>query len=733
MSTEINDNEIPQDSGTKPRPAWRRGARPRISFALAAIGIAAAFLALAIVAPPVEAATWQDAVIAGAVTGGTVGAIGGTMIPGIGTAAGALIGTTVGATAALVGWLLGDKTGDQQASAQAMAKWLAHEQRNNTDAKLALAQTNAENIAELAQRAITYYERSSYYASVKLYQQQTADETAHIYDSDYVLDEAKVSDEMVGSVSGSYAVYNKVLKQLDTVGSNYFGDYAGNSATIRAQTAYSTSVGATINYDSQLYIRLTSFCNTPAGKYVWLNATDTVILWNLGAATQTGNVVIKDHADNIVYSQPVTLTASGGYGIDLSGIGIESGRYNVQLPDAKWIWSANAAEDYINSGTVAPGIAVYSARSGDLVFSWGWANLPGNQGFSASGSWSFSSGYPWKSAALDARYANGGWPYISYNYPDGTKTASAEIIDLRPYIESMHHVSRSWRQITYAASLAGQTAYQVLVDNGGVGTDGTSADVLYPPTYLLMPDYDQLNKMTPQQLLSTYYAYLNQLNETFAHNTIMRPESVNVSTDSFDLLIRGYVWNPAGDLVIGPNTPFTLYTTLDGLALRSGENSTLVGPGYMVTWADGYSSLMDYIGAKGNVASPNVTYRDVGAGWIVRPLEMTFENQIVQQKNLTVDTLDTYVPPDLSNNNPPPQGDDKPGWWDANWPVLGIVAGAVLIVVGIMQENTSATIVGLVALLVCGAAWYLYANPIDLSPKVLGSQIESLRLWLAMR
>lgn len=711
-----------------PRPRTRR--RPLLGI-VAALMIALSFLSLAIVAPPVEAATWQEAVIAGAVSGGAIGAIGGTVIPGIGTAAGGLIGTTVGATAALVGWLLGDKPGDQQASAQAMAKWLAEEQRDTMAAKLSLAQTNSENVAELAQRAINYYERSAYYASVKLYQQQTADSVPHLYDSDYVLDQAKVSDEMVGSVSGSYAVYNKVLKQLDTVGSNYIGDYAANSVTV-GFASYYVSRSTSITYDSQQYVRLTSFCNTPAGKYVWLNNTDTLIMWNLGAATQTGNVVITDHTGAIVYSQPVTLTASGGYGIELATLGIDSGRFNVQLPESSWIWTANAAEDYSNSGTVLPGIAVYSRSGDDLKFSWGWGNLPTDQGFSASGSRAFMPGSPWKSVSLNKDYIAGGWPYIKFNHPDGTKIASAEVISLQPYIESIHKVSRSWRQITYAASLAGQTSYQVLVDNGGVGTDGTSADVLYPPTYLMMPDYDQLNSMTPQQLLSTYYAYLNQLNETFQHNVIMDPTTVNVSTDSFDLLIRGYVWSPDGTLVIGPNTPFTLYTTLDGLSLKSGQNSTLVGPGYMVTWADGYSSLMDYIGAKGNVASPNVTYRDVGAGWIVQPLEMTFENQIVQQQNLTVDKLSTYVPPDLPDNNPPPQ-DDSESWLAENLPVVGIVAGAVLAIIGITTRQPYVFGAGLIVALLAAGIWYLGANPIDLSPWSLGSQIESVRLWLTMR
>lgn len=722
-----------QGEATSPRPRWHRG-RPSVSGVLAVMGIVSAFMLLAIIAPPVEAATWQDAVIAGAVTGGTIGAIGGSALPGVGTAAGLLIGVSVGGVAAAVGWLLGG-LGDSQASAQAMAKWLAQDQRNTTAAKLELAQTNAENIAELAQRAVNYYERSAYYASVKLYQQQTADGAAHLYDSDYVLDHSKVSDEMVGSVSGSYAVYNKVLKQLDTVGASYIGDYAANSVTV-GFNHYQISRSATINYDSQQYVRLTSFCNTPAGKYVWLNNTDTLIMWNLGAATQTGNVVITDHAGSVVFSQPVTLTASGGYGIELALLGIDSGRYNVALPETSWIWTANAAEDYSNSGTVAPGIAVYSRSGDDLQFSWGWANLPSDQGFSTSGSWAFAPGSPWRGVGLDSKRTAGGWPYMRFNYPEGKGTASTEVISLQPYIESMHHVSRSWRQVTYAATLAGQTSYQVLVDNGGAGTGGTSADVLFPPTYILMPDIDQLNKMTPQQLLSTYYAYLNQLNATFQHSNLMSPNTVEVSTDSFDLLIRGTVLNPAGDVVIGNSTPFTLYTTLDDLTLRKGEKSTLMGPGYIVTWADGYDSLLAYIQAKGNVQSPNVTYRDVGAGWTIEIDEITFQNQIVPEKVLEVDRLITYVPPDLPDVPTPPKGDDDDegdDWLTVNWPIIGIVGGIILVAIGIVQDNSSATIVGVVLALICAAAWYLATHPIDLSPWSLGSQIESIRLWLTMR
>ena len=69
-----------------------------------------------------------------------------------------------------------------------MGKWLANDERNQTWSKLVLAQTNAENIAELAQRSTTYYEHSAYYASADLYREQTENSEVHTYDSDYVLD-----------------------------------------------------------------------------------------------------------------------------------------------------------------------------------------------------------------------------------------------------------------------------------------------------------------------------------------------------------------------------------------------------------------------------------------------------------------------------------------------------------------------------------------------------------------
>lgn len=724
----MTDNEINEaaaEAVATPRPRWR-GSRARIGVLAAALGIIGAFLCLAVIAPPtVDAASWEDAVIAGAVSGGIVGGVAGSVVPGLGTGLGGLIGAGVGAIAAGVGYIIGNWGGDPSATAAEMGKWLANDQRNQTVSKLELGKTNAENVGELAQRAITYYERSSYYAAVSLYEHQTEADLAHTYDSDYVLDKAHVSDEMVGSVAGSYAVYNKILRQLDTVGAGYIGDYSGNSMTIGVAAAYN-SMSSKMTYDNQQYIRLTSYCNTPTGKYVWLNATDMVIIWNLGSAQATGNVVITNAAGQVVFSEPVTLAPMMGYGIDLAAQGMASGRYNVQLPSTSWVWTANAAEDYHNSGTVAPGIAVY-ARSGDtLKFSWGWASLPANQGFAASGSWHFGANTVWRAVTPYSGYTNGGYPYISFQSTSGRDVVSAPIIDLKPMIESIWNVSRSWRQITYAASLAGQTSYQVLIDNGGVGT-GNDGNVLYPPIYFTMPDYDQLRKMTPQELLVMYYAYLGELNQTFQRTNIMSPNNVNISTASFDLLIRGTVYYN-GVQVVGNSTPFTLYTTLEGLTLRAGETASLTSAAHIITWADGYPSLMDYLRSKGNVQHANITYLDVGEGWTIHIDEIAFENQLVEEKELTVDKLNTYVPPDLPDLTGPPSGGDGAGS-AISLCIIGICAGAVLLVVGVIADNSALAGLGIVAAVVCAAAWYVILNPIEIGLWTLANAPDYLRMW----
>lgn len=52
-----------------------------------------------------------------------------------------------------------------------MGAWLANDENNQAPAKMMMDQTNAENVAEQAQRSVTYYERSSYAASVTLYEE----------------------------------------------------------------------------------------------------------------------------------------------------------------------------------------------------------------------------------------------------------------------------------------------------------------------------------------------------------------------------------------------------------------------------------------------------------------------------------------------------------------------------------------------------------------------------------
>jgi hypothetical protein len=207
----------------------------------------------------------------------------------------------------------------------------------------------------------------------------------------------------------------------------------------------------------------------------------------------------------------------------------------------------------------------------------------------------------------------------------------------------------------------------------------------------------------------------------------MSPNTVNVSTDSLDLLIRGTVWYN-GVEIIGNNTPFTLYTTLEGITLKAGENVTLTSPGYIVTWADGYDSLTAYIKANGNVQAPNVTYRDVGVGYVIHIDEMSFENEIVEEKTLTVDKLNTYVPPDLPEETGLPQLSDV-----TNDPgaicILVIIAGAALMVVGAIIGNGWVAGIGIVAIVIAAAAWYILLNPPDLGLWSLANVPEYLQHW----
>jgi hypothetical protein len=715
-------NEGPaQADGAKPRRHWRVN-RARIGVLAAVLGIIGAFLLLAVVAPPtVQAATWEQAVLAGASSGAAIGIVGGSVVPGLGTAVGFLTCTLIGGTCGLIGWYLGGGDSSGSANAAEMGKSLATEQYEAMNDKMLLAQTNAMNVKELSELSGTYYQRACYNAAVALYQDQTLNDQPHLYDSDYILDRSMLSDQSVGSTAGTYVAYNRVLAQLDVVGANYVGDYKANSVAIGLNSKY-INLGSSITYDSTYYVRMVNFCTTGADQYVWLNNTDNLIMWNLGTSSSSGNVVITDPDGNVVYSQAIDLASRGGYGIDLAQLGIESGRYNVAVPSSAWVWTGCAAEDYSGSGVVAPGIAVYyKTAEGSLGFSWGFAQLPANEGFATSGMWTFSTGAPWKAESVNQNF-NSGWPYIQFK-----STLATYTIDLKPYIQSVQEVSRAWRQVLYSGSVAGQAAFSVLVANNGAGANGESAEALYPPVDIVYPDYLQTYNMTAEELLIHYYAYLNKLNETFRDHTILDPNDINISTNSIDLLIRANVYNASGALIINASTPFTLYTTLDGLALVTGQTATMTSPGYIITWADGYDSLEEYIKAT-NVENRNVTYLSAGQGWTIEVKELAFEQKIVGNHTLEIDRLITYVPPELSDGvSAPPQGDDTGS--SATWCLIVIIAGVVMAIIGFATDRNALAIVGVAVAVIAAAAWYLIENPIDLGPFCLAYTPSYLQKW----
>jgi hypothetical protein len=676
-------------------------------------------LTLVVIAPPtVDAASWQDRVIAGAAGGAVGGAIVGTFvpIPGVGTGVGALVGLVAGATAGAISFIVFDwGQSTDNSNAQSLARYAAWNVRNSTADMLTLAYVNAGNIGELGQRSINYYERSAYNSALKLYQEQTNAGTIHVYDGSYVLDHSLAADEISASVAGTYFTENRVLQRLDTLSASYIGDYQKNSemvavnyyrsydnSNIRAASNYAIST-----FDTQYLTRVTSFCNTPAGTHVWLNNTDTIVAWNLGVSTEEGSIVMTDTEGVTVYSQPVSCESGHGVGIDLSTLDLKSGRYNVALPSAKWVWSASAVEDYSNSGTVAPGVAVYTVKDGDLTLNWGWAKLPANQGFSTSGSWTFSAGNCWKPVYPNSgaeKAGNGGYPYLKFNYPSGSTTVSTSAISLQNIIEAQWNVSRAFRQVLYASSNAGQLAYQTLLDNGGVGADGSGA-VPYPPPDIVLPDIEQLDKMSYEELMAVYYAYLNGLNNTFQHTNIMDPDNINVSTNSFDLLIRGTVYNPSGVQMIANHSVFSLYINLNSLTLRSGENVTLDNPGYIIVWADNETSISGYVGKHGDVKS-NSTYLSVGPGWVVHADEMTYNGTAVVNHTLVVDKLITYVPPKLSDiSNPPDVVQTDIEWLTGHWFIFGVIVGAILLLFGALSERWILAMVGLAVVLISAYAW----------------------------
>jgi len=110
----------------KRRRTWE-GKNVRIPVLVSILAIIGALFCLAVVAPPTvdaAAASWEDAVIAGAVSGGVVGGAIGTFvpIPGLGTAGGIIVGVTVDASAGFIGYVMG-VDGDKIARAQARPRW----------------------------------------------------------------------------------------------------------------------------------------------------------------------------------------------------------------------------------------------------------------------------------------------------------------------------------------------------------------------------------------------------------------------------------------------------------------------------------------------------------------------------------------------------------------------------------------------------------------------------------
>jgi hypothetical protein len=704
----------PPDSIT-PRPTWA-DRRPRISLGVlaAVLGIVALFLCLSVLAPPTmdaQALTWEEGIIAGGSTGAMVGTF--VPIPGIGTMSGLIVGATVGFVASFI-WPDPSGKEAEQARASAMAAWYAGELYNATYDEMELARTNAGNVAELGERTTLYYERSAYNAAKKLYENQTANGQAHFYDADYILENSAVSSEVTAEVWGVYQTYNTVLSQMDHIGSNFVGDYSSMSyrAVLQAPSMGTYVEKSTFagTYDHDKYVRIMSYVNTAPGTYVWLPEKQTIYIWSSALTEVSGPVTITGHDGTVYYNEDVTLAPGAGIGINLQDFGITSGRYNIHLPSPKMFCNAIAAEDYSNSGIVAPGIAIYQQSGETLKFVGGWASLPADKGFRTAGTWTFNpeSGKVWAEIKL-------AYPYLSYAWSGGETPQYS----LDKVMKTIWDTSETSRKVIYAASNSGQAFYNVLLGSGG--------NTLAPPVDIISPDTAQTENMTWQQKYATYLAYMNALNDTFQTSNALGPDNLNITTGSFDLLIRGNVYDPEGNKKVS-NQIFSYFSYLNGCTLTAGQNMTIHDPGYIIVWGEG-ATIGQWNGEKNS--ANNCTYFDVGEGWVIETTEMTFKEKQVTTHTLEIDPLKVYVPEGLHASSTPPPADywTDPEWIAAHWYIFALITGVILAALAGWTEHTTLAILGILIALVSGAAWYFALNPVHLSPFSISIQ-DAVRNWI---
>jgi hypothetical protein len=551
------------------------------------------------------------------------------------------------------------------------------------------------NDLELFDRSLYKYVRFAEYAALQLYNDQAADGQAFEYDSEYVLRESGIIQEITYFTEYADLLYSNLTQQWDNLPDTFVGDFDGMAVNAYI---YRSSYGVDISADhASLDMVKMKFTNHFIGGNIYVSNTSELCLinptyYNVANATAT----ITNSDNEVVYSYYGALNKGQSKTFTLAELGLPSGEY--KFGKALYLyWTGPAAPALVASGGIIPSMVIYKGDAPRFIL----YDDPYSTNFKGVGDLTSGAGeqnYDLNSVYM--RILNDGNSIWSSN------VATRTIFDYK--VALLANVSSMLTTINNFA----QTKYNAIVAQGGMNL---------PDPSVVFPNLDNLEGYTWQEIYAIYIAYLNAMEERFQNYSSMGPDNVNISAESLKLKIKGSILDNTGNKLAGNTTIFTPFISYGSEFLELGPN-TWNSAGWVMIWGNGTCD---------NISAPTLKYMELARNYTLNIEQIMYDGVQVEEIALTVDRLSLILP---ENQTPPdpPESDSTTDteWLMEHWYYFAIIAGIICMLAAISLRNTAVILVGVV-LLAAGGIGYWMAGDFSLFDVFgLSMEPENLRAWL---
>jgi hypothetical protein len=592
---------------------------------------------------------------------------------GVGAGVGAVIGFGVGVTAAVIyNWVFGAGSGGNGGNDQALRNEEMGKIVNATQAGEAGAHADAVNIGTITPDTTLQMARTSEYVARQLYDIQNLTNGPYLYNASYVLTHAYIMNDTLANIYADAAYYSTIYAIYDQISEQFAGTYSSMSWKFDPGLPGETNVLSVSNGQYARFQAGMSYLIDNSNKMVQVWNNTRLYLINTQNAAETATLHITSYT-GIVTSVTLNEPAYGIQIVNLKTLGLLSSRYSFSVDSGQAnVWDAFGImeSDTLSSGTVSPGILSTYDSGGNELFN-----------------------------AIDmgtAALVQGHLGTVSETSPPIISVMSSSIggttVSLGNWLSDLNAANNEGQNLTRTANAYAQTFYnQVVAAHGAIATPWADA---------VMPNPEQLHNLNPMMLQALYYSYLIAERDWFNTSHILTPNNVSITPDSANLLVRGAVYDPHGNEIVGNQTVFTPFFMVVNQTLVKGWNN-ITQEGFLNTWYNAKT-----INAALANTSMNYTYEEFGPGWRFHIEEIWYSNASVNNVTLTVHSWQFILPP-TPTIPPGPQAQSDVQWLIDHWYYIAAVVGAILVLAWIPTKSAAIGVIGLVLVIAGVAGWYM--------------------------